>query len=134
MVHKLRKGIGIFFLIIAIALLSNGCLSTETLLKSPIFLVLTTLTSIVGRVSAPMFLAQHAAFLDSHLFRDTIVVGTTTLALTFLMLSGGFLSVFFCGLVLGIGIHYDFFNVLKNNQGFLTLVGSASWLRSYWSC
>ncbi len=45
-----------------------------------------------------------------------VVVGTTTLALTFLALSGGFLSVFFRCLILGIGIHYDFFNVLKNNQ------------------
>ncbi len=53
--------IGIFFLIIAIVFLSNGCLSTENLLKSPIFLVLMALSSIVGCVSTPMFLAQHAA-------------------------------------------------------------------------
>ena len=82
-------------LTIAIAFHSNGCLSAETLFKSPIFLVLMALTGIVGRVSTPMFLAQHAAFLDSHLFRDMVVSGTTTLALTFLALSGGFLCVSF---------------------------------------
>ena len=81
-----------------------------------------------------MFLAQRAAFLDPHLFRDMVVVGTTTLALTFLMLSGGFLSVFFHGLDLGIGIHYDFSMFSRTTRSFLTLVGSASWLRLYWSC
>ncbi len=68
MVHELHKGIGIFFLIIAVAFLPNGCLSAETLLQSPIFLVLTALTSIVGHVCAPMFLAQRTAFLESHIF------------------------------------------------------------------
>ncbi len=103
------------FLIIAVPLWSNGCLSAETLFKSPIFLVLTALTGIVGCVSVPMFLAQCAAFLDSHLFRDTVVRGTTTLALTFLVLSRGFLCTFLFGHFLGIGIHYYFFDVLIKN-------------------
>jgi hypothetical protein len=74
------------------------------------------LTGIVGRVHASLFLAQHTAFLDSHLFRDTVIVGTTTLVLTFLVLFSGFHRAFFHGLFLGIGIHYDFFNVFKNNH------------------
>jgi hypothetical protein len=63
-----------------------------------------------------MLLAQRAAFLDSHLFGDSDLVGTSTLALTFVELSGGFLGTFSCGLFLGVGIHYYFFNVLKNAQ------------------
>ncbi len=77
-VHELCKGISIFFPIIAVTFLSNGCFSAETILQSPIFLVLTALTSIVGHMRTPMFLAQHAAFLDSHFFRDMVVIGTTT--------------------------------------------------------
>ena len=56
----------------------------------------------MGRMHAPMFLAQRTAFLDSNLFRDTVVVGTITLVLTFLALSGGFLSAFLCCLFLGV--------------------------------
>ena len=100
--HESHKGIGMVFLTIAVALWSNGCLSAETLFKSSILLILMALTDIVGRVHAPMFLAHRAAFLDSHLFRDMVVRGTTTFALTFLALSGGFISAFFCGLFLGI--------------------------------
>jgi hypothetical protein len=74
------------------------------------------LASIVGRVHAPIFLGQCAAFLNSHLFWDTVVLGTTTLALPSLALSRGFLTVFFCGLFLGVGIRYYFFNVLKKAQ------------------
>ena len=113
----MRKRIGTFFLaMITVALRSNGCLSAETLFKSPIFLVLMALTGILGRVCTPMFLAQHAAFLDSHLFRDMVVRRTTTLVLAFLALSSGFLSVFFRGLFFGIGTCYYLFNVLKNAQ------------------
>ena len=72
------------------------------------------LTGIVGRVRTPMFLAQRAAFLGPHLFRDTVVRGTTTLALTFFALSGGFLSAFLFGLFLCVGICYYFFDVLEN--------------------
>ena len=104
------------FLTIPIAFQSNGCLSIETLYKSPIFLVFTALTGIVGRVRAPMFLAQHAAFLEPHLFGEMVVHVKTTLALTFLMLFSGFLGTFLFGLVLGIGICYYFFNVLENDQ------------------
>ena len=91
MFHELLEGIGMVFLTVAVALWSNGCLSIETLFKNSIFLIFTALTGIVGRVRAPMFLAQGATFLRPHLFRDTIVFGTSTLALTFLALSGGFL-------------------------------------------
>ncbi len=77
---------------------------------------LMAVTGIVGRVRAPMFLAQCTAFLDSHLFRDTVVLGTTTLVLPFLVLSGGFLTVFFHGLFLSIRICYYFFDVLENAQ------------------
>jgi hypothetical protein len=101
---------------IAMALWFNGCLSAETLFKSPIFFVLMALTGIVGCVHTPMFLAQRAAFLNSHLFGDTLVCGTTTLVLTFLALSGGFLSVLFHVLFLVVGICYYFFNVLKDAQ------------------
>ncbi len=90
-----------------------------------------TLISIVGRVHAPMFLAQCAAFLDSHLFRDTVVSGTTTLGLTFLALSGGFLSVFFHSLFLGIGIASTFSTFSRMPNSFLTLWGSESCVRSY---
>ena len=69
------------FLTIAMALWSNGCLSVETLFKSSIFFVLMALTGIVGRVHAPMLLAQRAAFLDSCLFRDLVLIGITTLVL-----------------------------------------------------
>ncbi len=114
--HKLSERIGMVFLTIAVAFCSNGCLSVETLFKSPIFLVLMALTGIEGRVRAPMFLAQRAAFLGSHLFRDTVVRGTTTLALTFLALSSGFLGTFLFDPFLGVGICYYFFGVLKNAQ------------------
>ena len=53
---------------------------------------------------APMLLAQRAAFLNSHLFGDLDLVGTSTLALTFVALPGGFLGTFSCGLFLGVGI------------------------------
>ena len=85
------------------AFLSNGCLLAETLFKSSIFLVLMALTSIVGGVCTPMFLAQCAAFLNLRLFGNSNFVGICTLMLTF---SGGFLSVFLCSLILGIGICY----------------------------
>ena len=104
------------FLTIAMVLLSNGYFLAETILKSSIFLVLMALTGIVGRVYAPMFLAQHAAFLEPHLFRDMVVRGTSTLALTFLALSGGFLSAFLFGPFLGVGNCYYFFDILKNTQ------------------
>ncbi len=104
------------FLTIAVALQSNGCLSVETLFKSSIFRVLMALTGIVGHVYAPMFLAQRAAFLGPHLFRDAVVHGTTTLALTFLVLSGGFLGTFLFDPFLGVGIRYYFLDVLKNAQ------------------
>jgi type IV secretory pathway TrbL component len=115
-VHDLRERVGIFFLTAAVALLSNGCFSAETLLKSSIFLVFTALTGIVGCVRAPMLLAQRAAFLNSRLFGNLVIVGITTLALTFVALSGGFLSAFLCSLFLGVGICYYYFNVLKNAQ------------------
>jgi hypothetical protein len=86
-VHDLREGIGTFFPAIAVVFLSYSCLSSETLLKSSIFLVLTALT-----VCAPMLLAQRTAFLDSHLFGDSDLVGTSTLAVTFVALSGSFLE------------------------------------------
>ena len=89
------------FLTFTVVFHSNGRLSIETLFKSSIFLVFTALTGIVGRVCAPMFLAKCATFLRPHLFRDTIVFGTSTLALTFLALSGGFLSAFLFGPFLG---------------------------------
>jgi hypothetical protein len=63
-----------------------------------------------------MLLAQCAAFLDSCLFVNSILIGVTTLALTFVAFSGGFLGAFLRSLFLGIGIHYYFFNVLKNAQ------------------
>jgi hypothetical protein len=92
-VNYQREGVGTFFLAIAVAFLSYGCLSAETLLKSSIFLALMALTSIVGRVRAPILLAQRAAFLDSHLFGDSNLVGTSTLVLTRVVaLSGGFLG------------------------------------------
>ena len=55
--HELHEGISMVFLTIAMVLWSNGCLSVETLFKSPIFLILMALTGIVGHVRAPMFLA-----------------------------------------------------------------------------
>ncbi len=94
------------FLTIAMALRSNGCLSVDTLFGSSIFLVFSALTGIMGRVRVPMFLAKRAAFLGPHLLRDTVVRGTSTLALSFLALSGGFLGAFLFGPFLGIGIGY----------------------------
>ena len=114
--HNLREGIGMVFLTFTIVFCSNGRLSVETLFKSSIFLVFTALTGIVGRVHAPMFLAQRAAFLKPHLFRDMVVRGTSTFALTFLALSSGFLGTFLFGPFLGVGIRYYFFDVLKNAQ------------------
>ncbi len=68
----------------------------------------------MGRVRTPMLLAQRAAFLDTHLFGDSDLVGTSTLALTFVVLPGGFLGTFSCGFFLGVRIRYYFFNILKN--------------------
>ena len=78
-----------------------------------------------------MFLAERAAFLDSHLFGDSNVVGTSTFTLTPAALSGGLFGAFLGGLFLGVGICYYFFDVLKNAQQFLTLWGSESCERSY---
>jgi hypothetical protein len=63
-----------------------------------------------------MFLAERAAFLNSSLFRDSDVVGTSTFVLTLASLSGAFLGAFLSGLILGVGIRYYFFDVLKNAQ------------------
>ncbi len=119
------------FLTVAIVFRSNGCLSVETHFKSSIFLVLMALTCIVGCVHAPMFLAQRAAFLEPHLFRDMVVRGTTTLVLTFLALSGGFLGLSFLtlSLVLECATTYSTFSRTPNS--FLTLWGSESCVRSY---
>ena len=87
------------FLTITMAFLSNRCFLAETLFRSSILLVLVPLTGIMGRMHAPMFLAQRSAFLNSYLFRDSEFVGISTLALTF---PGGFLSTFFRSLILGI--------------------------------
>jgi hypothetical protein len=62
--HDLRKGISLVSLTAAVALLSNGCFPSETLHKSSIFVILMTLTSIVGCVHAPMLLAQAQLFLN----------------------------------------------------------------------
>ncbi len=86
-VHDLREGIWTFFPVIAVVFLSYSCLSAETLLKNSIFLVLTALT-----MCAPMLLAQRTAFLDSHLCRDSDLMGTSTLAVTFVALSSSFLE------------------------------------------
>ena len=104
------------FLTFTVVFRSDGRLSVETLFESSIFLVFTALTGIVGRVRAPMFLAQGAAFLEPHLFGNTVLRGTSILALTFLALSGDFLGAFLFGPLLGVGIRYYFFNVLKNAQ------------------
>ncbi len=101
------------FLTIAMAFLSNDCFLAETLLKRSILLILTALTSIVGCMHAPMFLAQHAALLNFCLFGDLKLIGISTIMLTF---SSGFLSTFLLGLILGVGTHAYFFNVLKNTQ------------------
>ncbi len=114
--HNLREGIGVVFLTFTVVFRANGHLFVETLFKSSIFLVFTALTGIVGRVRAPMFLAQCATLLRPHLLRDTIVFGTSTLALTFLAFSGGFLGTFFLDPFLGVGIRYYFFNILENDQ------------------
>ncbi len=74
------------------------------------------LTGIVSCVCAPMFLAERAAFLDSRLFRDSNVVETSTLALALAALSSAVLGAFLSNLILGGGIRYYFFNVLKNAQ------------------
>ncbi len=129
--HELCKGNGIFFLAIAIALRSNGCLSAETLFKSSIFIVLTALTSIVSCVRAPIFLAQRAAFLDFHLFRDTVVCGTTTLVLTFLALFSGFLSVLFWAFSLALEFATTFSTFSRMTNSFLMLWGSKSCVSSY---
>ena len=63
-----------------------------------------------------MFLAERAAFFMSSLFRDSDVVGTSTLALALAALSGAVLGAFLSSLILGGGIRYYFFNVLKNAQ------------------
>jgi hypothetical protein len=85
----------------------------ETILKGSVFLVLTALTGIMGRVRAPMFLAQCAAFLNFCLFWNAKFVGINTLSFSF---SSDFLSTFLRGLFLGIGTRYYFFDVLKNAQ------------------
>ncbi len=77
----------------------------------------------MGRVRAPMFLEERAAFLVSHLFGDSNVVGTSTLTFTPAALSGGILGAFFSGLFLDVGIRYYFFNVLKNAQQFPNALG-----------
>ena len=59
-------------------------------------------------------LAQCAVFLGSRLFGHSYVVGTSTLALTFLALSVGLIGAFLGSLFLGVGIRYYFFDVLKN--------------------
>jgi hypothetical protein len=100
------------FLSITMVLLSNGCFLAETVLKGSILLILMALTSIMGHMCAPMFLAQPAAFLDFVLW-NLKLVGIINLMLTF---SGGFLSSFLHGFFLGIGIRYPFFNIFKNAQ------------------
>ena len=92
-----------FFLTAAVAFLSNGCFPFETLFKSAIFLILMALTSIVGRMHAPMFVAQYAAILDLCLFGVLKFIGISSLVLTF---SCGFLGTFLCSFILGVGIHY----------------------------
>jgi hypothetical protein len=91
-------------------------LLAETILKVSILFILTAFTGIMYHMGTPMFLAQRTVFLKSHLLGDSVVAGISTLALTFLALYSGFLRAFFRGLFLGIGIHCNFFNVLKNNQ------------------
>ncbi len=66
--HELSKGFRMVFLTIAKVCLSNGNFFAETILKGSIFLVLTALTGIMGRVCALMFLAQRAVFLNFCLF------------------------------------------------------------------
>ncbi len=86
------------FLTIAMAFLSNGCFLAETFLKGLVLFVLTALTSIMGCLRAPMFLAKRTTFLKFHLLGDLV----STLVLAFLALSSGFLQAFFCNLILGV--------------------------------
>ena len=80
---------------------------------------------------APMFLAQGTTFLRPHLFWDTIVFGTSTLALTFLALSGGFLGTFLLDPFLGVGIRYYFSTSSRTTDSLQMLWGSESCVRSY---
>jgi hypothetical protein len=68
--HELCKGIRMVFLTIAMAFLPNGCFLAETILNGSIIFVLMAFTSIMGCMHAPMFLAQHTAFLELHLLGD----------------------------------------------------------------
>ena len=77
----------------------------------------------MSRVRAPILLAEHAVFLVSHLFRDSDIVGIGTSALACATLSGGLIGAFLGGLLLGVGIRYYFFNVLKNAQQFPNALG-----------
>jgi hypothetical protein len=90
------------FLTTAVAFLSNGYFLAETILEGSIFLVPTTLTGIIGRLRAPIFLAQRAAFLNFCLFGFCLPFPVT-------------FSVLSC-LFLGVGTCYYFFDVLKNTQ------------------
>ncbi len=101
--HDLREGIKMVCFTITMAFLSNGCFLAETLLKSSILLILLALNGVVGCVCVPMFLALCTAFLNFHLLGKLKFVRISTLMLTF---SGGFLSTFLHGLILGIGICY----------------------------
>jgi hypothetical protein len=116
------------FLTNTMAFLPNGCFLAETILKGSIHFVLMAFTGIMG-MHAPKFLAQHTAFLESHLPGDLVVAGICTLVLAFLVLSSGFLRAFFHGLFLGVRIHYNFSMLSRTTTSFLTFVGSTSWLR-----
>jgi hypothetical protein len=87
------------FLTIALVFLSDGYFLAETILKGSIFLILMTLTGIIGRVCAPMFLTQNTAFLNLHFLGNPKFVGICTPMLAF---SGGLFSTFLHGLFLGV--------------------------------
>ena len=109
------------FLTFAVVLQSNGCLSVELFLRVPSFSYLRHSPVLWAMCApcAPMFLAQRAAFLEPHLFRDTVVCGTTTLALTFLALSAvpnGYTELSLVG-------EFDFVRkIFSLRDGFLDLV------------
>ena len=60
--------------------------------------------SLLPVLSGEIYDSLLTAFFEPHLFRDTIVRGTSTRALTFLALSGGFLGAFLFYPFLGVGI------------------------------
>ena len=109
-------------------------LATPARFLGSVFLVLGTVASVMRVGTPPILLAQDTVTLGSHFLRNTVRVGTRTLALSLFLVASVRLpstSSTRCGWLHGyVGTQFALLNVLKNSEKFELIRTVKSFLKS----